>query len=553
MVFTLHRYILRELGKTFVLTAIALTMMFTMGGGLLNLLRIEQISPADVARLFLYFIPFVASFMLPIAALLSCALVYGRLAADNELDACKASGINILRLMASAVGLALVVGAASFYLSNFKVPELFKQINEFKDAAQRSLPDMIVARLKEQGHVQIKNYVVYADNARKLDPQEAAAILHEQNPSKVAILLERGVFVEFKDEDPVQTGTAGRVLLVVDRSQPPGRLIVKLLDVHEFNHNPPRFVTLKDQGAVYSLGDLPTSRRLNLKYHDLWDLFRYQRNPAQTDVLKGRLDDFRQKLAGLTLVDRLVATLAQHGQAVFTGQGTELRVRLKGECRSDVEERHAQVSMRGQIQVDATTSGRTRTGFARNADLSIQPSRDGMAVSISLRDGVKLLDPAQSREAIPQAGSYDGMPTVTIPMASLPAGSTYTDEQILDRDIVLPIPRLLQEERTRLAANEQNILREITAAIHSRLAMSVSTIILVMLATGLGIVLRGGHALTAFGVSFIPTIIVVLMITTGRQLGEQAGTAILGLALMWGILALVAVLDGVVIFGFVKR
>ncbi len=163
----LHRYVLRELLKTFALTATGLTLMFGMGGGLLNLIRIDQISAGDVARLLLYFIPLVAAFMLPVAAMLSCALVYGRLAADNELDACKASGINILRLLASAVGLSVAVSAAAFYLSNFTVPHLFQRINE---VAQGDIQDLLVAKLRDQGHLPFsKNYMIYADDAQEAD------------------------------------------------------------------------------------------------------------------------------------------------------------------------------------------------------------------------------------------------------------------------------------------------------------------------------------------------------------------------------------------------
>lgn len=549
MIGILHRYVLRELLKTFVLTSIGLTLMFAMGGGLLNLIRIEQISPSDVARLLLWFIPLVASFMLPIAALLSCALVYGRLAADNELDACKASGINILRLMGSAAGLALVVGGISFYLSNFKVPELFQRISEI---AQRDLPDMLVARLKEQGHISFKNYMIYADSAHKLEPQDAMRVLGESNPNKQVVLFQGAAYVQYRDEDPVQTGTAEKVLLIFDRSCTPMEILVKLLDVHEFNHNPPRFSTLKDLTIEKAqMPDLPAGR-LHLKFLNLWELFQYRQDPASTEALKTKLERFRQKVAGVAMGEDLLHSLVQKGEGTLEGKEGQVHVHLKGECKSDLEGRQAKVLLRGNVRVEQTLRGKTRIYWARQADLAIQPVQDGMTVNIVLRDNVKLLDPAQTREAIAQSSPFV-VPMITVPLQTLQEQNVPTSQKVLDRAITMQIPQVLQEEREKLLTGEQDMRRQITAAIHARLSMSISTLVLVMLATALGIALRGGHALTAFAVAFIPTIVVVLMITTGRQLAEQSATAILGLAVMWGILGLVAVLDSIVIFGAIRR
>lgn len=549
MIGILHRYILRELVKTFVLTSIGLTLMFAMGGGLLNLLRIEQISGSDVARLLLWFIPLVASFMLPIAALLSCALVYGKLAADNELDACKASGINILRLMASAVGLALVVGGISSYLSNFKVPELFLRINEI---ARRDLPDILAGRLKDQGHIRVKDYVFYADNARKLEPQEAAKVLGAESPNKQVVVFAGATFVQFRDEDPVQTGTAREVLLIFDRSQEPPTIFAKLLDVNQFYHNPPRFCSVGEQTFGVQMRDLPIGGRLDLKFLNLLELFRFQRHPSETEAFKANLERFRQKVAGVSLADKIVAALAQNGEADLVGEGGSLRIRPKGKCRKDLERREARIILQGDVRVDETVKGRTRVYAAKEAELVIQPARDTVAVTVILREDVKLHEQGRTHEAVSQPSPFE-LQTITIPLSTVQGEGGYTNAQILDRGVSMQIPQLLQEERKALTDRVQEIRRRITSEIHSRLSMSVSTIVLVLLATGLGVALRGGHALTAFGVAFIPTIIVVLMITTGRNLGEQEHTAALGLGVMWGILGLVAILDGVVIFGFIRR
>ncbi len=261
---------------------------------------------------------------------------------------------------------------------------------------------------------------------------------------------------------------------------------------------------------------------------------------------------FRQRINGVWLAQDFMHKLVNDGQARFKGDAADMRVRLKGECMADMEGRRGKVMMRGDVRIDQTTRDRTRTYRARKADLFIQPSQDAMMISLVLRDNVKLRDRSESPEEVTQASPCD-VPPVTIPLAMVPTKEHYTDEQILNRTITLQMPQPLQEEQANLTNKVGDLRREITAAIHARLAMSASTIVLVLLAAALGILLRGGHALTAFGVAFIPTVIVVLMITTGRTLAEQAHTSVLGLLLMWGILVVVAILDGVVIFGGIRR
>ena len=59
----------------------------------------------------------------------------------------------------------------------------------------------------------------------------------------------------------------------------------------------------------------------------------------------------------------------------------------------------------------------------------------------------------------------------------------------------------------------------------------------------LGIIFRGSHVTMAFGISFVPMLFVIVMIVMGRQMAHNAATYGIGLALMWGGIAVVAGLD----------
>ena len=115
MVLILHRYIFRELLKVFLLASVGLTLILSLGS-ILHPVQEYGVGPGQVLRLMGCFLPITLTFVLPMAALFSSALVYGRFASDNELDACRASGVSLPTLVYPGLSLAIVVAIANLIL-----------------------------------------------------------------------------------------------------------------------------------------------------------------------------------------------------------------------------------------------------------------------------------------------------------------------------------------------------------------------------------------------------------------------------------------------------
>ena len=111
MVFTLHRYVFRELLRVFLLATIGLTLILSLGA-ILRPVQEFGVGPRQVLHILTYFLPISLTFVLPVAALFASALTYGRFAVDNEIDACRASGVSLLTLIYPGLVLALLVAIA---------------------------------------------------------------------------------------------------------------------------------------------------------------------------------------------------------------------------------------------------------------------------------------------------------------------------------------------------------------------------------------------------------------------------------------------------------
>jgi hypothetical protein len=100
-----------------------------------------------------------------------------------------------------------------------------------------------------------------------------------------------------------------------------------------------------------------------------------------------------------------------------------------------------------------------------------------------------------------------------------------------------PSPELTALQN-KLRRTIQRTLVQIDSEIHSRLVFGIGCVSMILIGIGLGIIKKGGHLLSAFGVSCIPAAVLIVCIMSGKQLAENISSKnISGIALMWAGLA----------------
>src|SRR5262245_17960674 len=111
----LHRYVLMELGRVFLLALTAFTSIFVIIG--LGQEATQQgLNPLQILCMVPFVVPASLPYTIPATLLLSVTVVYGRMAADNEITATKAAGINVLYLVVPAVMLGVALSILTLFL-----------------------------------------------------------------------------------------------------------------------------------------------------------------------------------------------------------------------------------------------------------------------------------------------------------------------------------------------------------------------------------------------------------------------------------------------------
>ncbi len=123
----LRNYILNECLTPFAISLGVLTLVFLLGylPQLANKVINQGVSLPTVALVFLYNIPVLLAYTLPVAALATVILTFGRFSSDNEIIAIRASGIPLSRLLVPLIMTGILLSLVLMLLNSRIIPQAY--------------------------------------------------------------------------------------------------------------------------------------------------------------------------------------------------------------------------------------------------------------------------------------------------------------------------------------------------------------------------------------------------------------------------------------------
>jgi lipopolysaccharide export LptBFGC system permease protein LptF len=544
MVFTLHRYIFRELLKVFIPSAAALTLMLSLGS-VLRPVQEYGAGPRQVLHLMGYFLPITLTFVLPMAALFAATLVYGRFASDNELDACKAGGISLLTLVYPGLALAVIVTIANLILS-FHVMPVF--VHRAEKSLKADAKQILFRNIQRSGYYKVpdERYKIYADFA---DPKNNT--------------LSGVVVTEVKDNEIAKIITAERAEVNFDPHQRFNEVRITAYNTYQMgpeNEAPfsaewvpltvPFPSLLGDDIKFKKIDEIKKIRLDLMRFDPIAKLARDTFAQLTTELLAENIekklttentDSAENKLKSKN--SAILANSAVKNNFYKLYSGEKLVEFSAGQCSVRGEE---QVQLSGDVVVieyDVFSKKYLRTLQCTRASLHIEGDKFAPTLTMDLYS--PRWQQADGSEGLAQRVIIRGLilpKAVTDKFVATDVLETVSPDSINSMLQKKPSDRLMTLQ-TKLQKKIQSTLADIRAELHSRLVFGIGCVTIIMIGIGLGIILKGGHLLSAFGTSSVPAAVLIVCIMMGKNITRNLNSKLSsGIVLMWAALVLLSVL-----------
>ncbi|MFB3894131.1 MAG: LptF/LptG family permease [Phycisphaerae bacterium] len=576
---TLHIYLARELAKVTILALIAFTLVLTVFA-IMEPLRRRGLAGDQVIALFVYMLPVMLSLTLPVAALFAATIVYGRFAQDNELLACRASGISTISLLKPAWALGIVMTVASLLLSNFVTPKMARM---GEVAVKANVEGIVCNALNAKGHYWFGPLMIYADEVKlkgrdglKNDTAYGVVAVEYRNPKEVHVLAAPRAEVSFIQAKEEGGGDSDQG----DSSEVSDTYVT-------FSLTDPFATSGQDMGRAEFQGPvqqfrLPSLAREKAAYF-LWDdLWRMKDAPVQHRLVRRELESIRQSVRQEAFARKVAAAInashvygrlsdRQYAYSIKAGGATvELGSRAGG-----WGDRPAIVKLTGPegpdgktgpVEVTLLQGGRPAdTMTAQGGQISFSARGEAMMANILLagKDGVLAHTP---RDTEPRSLADYRSGEIAIQddlLADLPAGGSADRRRQLEdmyRDIRQytsnsAILGDMEDLQKRVIAK---IVGEVIGELNGRMAYGVSCFLLVAMGAALGLIYRGGQIISAFALCVLPAAVVIIMVLMGQRLvsdpSVQKNFGIwLGLGAIWSGNAALLIANTVIYVRLMRR
>lgn len=523
MVFTLHRYIFRELFRVFILAAVALTLILSLGS-ILRPVQEYGVGPRQVIHLMVYFLPITLTFVLPMAALFAGALVYGRFASDNELEACKASGISLLTLIYPGLALAMIVAIANLLLS-FHVMPAFVHLAE--KSLKADAKQILFRNIQRKGYYRLppdKEYIIYADDANLQNDTLSGVVIAEAKSDGIKkIITAQSAKVNFSPHDRFNEVQIAAYKTSQMSAEDDIWFNMELLSLRvEFG------TLLSDSIKFKRIDQMKRIQADLMQFYPIAKLARETCAQLTTELLA---QDIKTKTTDDT--NSFYELLGMPNSVKFSAGQYSIeneQVELSDEnevviIEYDTNSKRALRSIKCQkasLHIEGDKLAPTLT-------MDIYQARMVESGEIKLRHIIRGLIPPPSVEGMASEFKTE-------------SGSLITEELVSDLSELQP-SSILKELQNKLRREIRKTLAQIQAEIHSRLVFGIGCISMILIGVGLGIIKKGGHLLSAFGASCVPAAILIVCIMGGKNITKNLSSqGISGIALMWAGLVFLSLL-----------
>jgi lipopolysaccharide export LptBFGC system permease protein LptF len=552
---TLFWYLLKDLLRIFLMTSATLAGIMSFGA-LLKPLTQHGLGLGQVGQILSYFSPAMTTYSLPIAALFATTIVYGRLSADNELTACRASGISSLAMTWPAILLGLLVALVSLLFLSFIVPVFTLKVEK---VIYSNIAQLIANKITRTHEISYGRTSIFAQSAEVRPSVGAKQVVDlyspmiftytavdapdpDDGPPLVRATTASGNDKPNKMKVPSKIWIAKRATAYISQEGETVRLEAVLEDGSDFPRGSGGS-QLSVQQSQFGPVDMGTPIRENTKFMDIAELKRMLGNPESSRRLQATVQQFirdEQREAYFATITKSLKDPslrsfrfdAETEALVISGADLEIRTRggelvINPRTAQDI----ARVSVDRLSKTDPDGPGEfVSNDKAKQIRITLDPVEPAPGSTAPRRMDVKVRGYDVIVEADEDPAAHETFPrSINIMMPD--------DLLAVEKNDVrhyLTSKAASKRDQDDLKYNYNKLLASIRSEMHSRASFAISCFILVMVGCALGMISKSGNFLSAFAVSVVPALLCIALIVTGQHVCENTPKSMgMGLSLIW--------------------
>ncbi|MEM9295513.1 MAG: LptF/LptG family permease [Planctomycetota bacterium] len=563
MPLTIYRHIFFEVLKVLAISAAVLVVVLSFAAAV-KPLSDGLLGPTQLIKFVLYTIPTLLGFVLPFAGAFAATLVYTRLANDNEVLACHASGISHRSVLAPPLILGLTLSIGLGVLSNFVVPSFYRAVTEMVEGdivgvLVRKLDDKQAFVFKDQG------LVIYADSAQPVDVENVvtAGLRLEREVALEGVAIGR---LDGRSIGSPATASAARVLFYSDEDRNAYVRVQLENPVALDDRRRAQRQSMSTESVTLRPIRLPNPVLEEPRFLSWLDLRKLVRDPTRSDAIQRIVAELSGELAEAAVRKRMAEQWAGGVPVVLHGWLPQERYEISAPAVTRTPEGFL-LQSDGLRPVLVRAFDQTRDGpdpkrrfEADAADVRISADDQGLdpAVRIFLR-GVRVVDSTTGgvNELAERELNAMTWPEPVFSDQAHQRGVLGFDELITQLQAT-PADEAgaIDGLRRQLQAKIERLGRRVVNLKHQRAASAASCALLLPLGGVLAMRLKGQSPLAVFFWSFLLAILTLVMIHASENLassGTSAGGLAASLAFLWSGNLLLAVVLGTVYCQVARR
>ncbi len=520
MPLTLYRYMFKELARLLAMVTVALVVVMAVAMAIKPVSE-GALAPGAVVKLFIYLMPGMLTYALPVAAAFSATMVYFRMAGDNEITACAVSGISYrsLLLPAAVMGLALTLGM--FFLANYMIPYFWQKAEKL---GQRGVAKIIVDQLNSGAVFRPPgtDYIVYADGATIKDIPK-----HENaDPTKPQLFqwikLDKPAVAKSEPRtgkiEAEYTGNEARLLLYRQAYTQQTYVVVELTDATI--NDPKTNLTINVEQQKLGPHEIVLPFEQKPQFMSRNRLEQVANHPEENLKVIEKSDDLLKSLSELRALRRVREIIADdrpaHPLVLYGPLGERCTITAPRVALA-----------KDQAVLNADGDRKVTVRVTREQDGKLLRWMRAESAIIEAEQRTRSDEPRLTLELTGVTVNAPELPTPTdlasshLKLLRLPEKVAADLREARMEDLIArglaEDDESIRKEVDRLNHVIESLRREIYAAINERAAMAVCTMMVMLLGAVMSMHLRQQVALVIFFWCFVPAIIAIVAINGGEN------------------------------------